>query len=128
MWLCFYFAIAYAETRFLYRRRCAGESENNDTDRIGCAERYAIPFEEMLTPSRLWCNATTCETSMQTRFDVHRFECTEQRCVVLLRCAVQYTSAKRAVLLTGLALVGMVVFIVITSITARVGHDNLKTL
>lgn len=128
MWLCLQLALVYAEMRFLYRRHCSGENETNDTDRIGCAERYAIPFEEMLTPSRLWCNATLCETSLQTTFDVHKLECTEQRCVVLLRCALQYTSAKRAVLLTGAALVGVVVFIVVTSITTRVEHDNLKTL
>ena len=128
MWFTLFVALAWSQLRFVYRRRCSSEMETDDTDRIGCAERYAIPFEEMLTPPKLLCNETYCETTLGTRFDVYKFECTAQRCVVLVRCATQYTSVKRAVLFAALVIGALVLWLVLSNLAPRPGHDMNKML
>lgn len=94
--------------RYVHRHEHIGVDADN-ADHIGCVEIHAKPFEHMLTPSALWCDAETCLSEFDVSYPVHSIDCDAKRCVVMLHCADELERIKWASLATLAALFCLIV-------------------
>src|SRR5690606_24570235 len=73
------------------------------TDWIGCAEPELVPWQFVLAPPLLWCNASTCVSRANRTHDVHAIRCSDVACSVTIHCTQLCREAFNGALITALA-------------------------
>jgi hypothetical protein len=90
--------------RFVHRHAGVGAVGGgvDHTDAIACVEESVHRFA--LTPEQLWCNKFDCINEFNRTYELHRLDCSEPDCRVLIHCADSIEDIEYACLLTVLAI------------------------